>query len=67
MARLDVTSSGLNLPPNHTNRPTDVTKFRHYSYGTQFAIGSTIIARPQKEEPQMVGITVLKILFLYCT
>jgi hypothetical protein len=61
MACLDVTSSGLNLPSNHVKRPTELTKFRHCSYGAQFAIGSTIILRPQKDEPQTVGITALKI------
>jgi len=65
MARLDVTSSGLNLPSNYTNRPTERTKFRHCSHGAQFATGFTIIVRPEKEEPQMVGITALKILSLY--
>ena len=56
---------GAQLPSNHTNRPTDLAEFRHCSYGTQFAIGFTTVVRPQKEEPQMVGITALTILFLY--
>ena len=62
---LDDTISGLNLPSNHTRRPTVLTKFHPCSNVAQFAIGFTIILRPQKEEPQMVRITALKVFSLY--